>query len=287
MEIMAGAVFQLQAPASPQPETDRFGALDALEGRSPVLDMHEQQINIPAGFLPIASAASKRSSWGAPSPSPNSMAMVGGKGASDLGMLLEEEEGSGDEVAEEASLSLSPAPTTRRRPVSLFLPSNPKPQIPNAYGTTSDMPSPSEDDSPIHFPSMTPKRGLRTLSMSTTATSPSPTTSEATKRLGLRSLTLTGPADPTSPTLQTKRRSLISGPSSAASTSSSNANSRVARRSTVSMGPLTAGKRSSIAYRSAASTASASDVGFGFGDLVMEGDFSVRPRIALLSSTGR
>ena len=101
-------------------EEERKNALSALEGR---LRAPSEAIELPSlDALPTAakssssaagaaqsgsSRESKRASWNG-----NTIANIGGKGATNLGMLVEEEEEEEEEEAEEGNDSLSPLPTS-------------------------------------------------------------------------------------------------------------------------------------------------------------------------------
>ena len=193
---------------------ERTMALQTLEGR---LTAETEAIELPAEDSTAAAAIAaatnasskvdKRASWNG-----NPLANVGGKGATDLGMLIEEEEeedneGHGREKSQPSpskSSKLSPyrAPPLsasnalrKQRPSSLIFP--PSRSLPfganhgnsaRSQARNSDPVSPTESIPPLQ------KSGFKGLSLASSVSSPNLSDNKALRRLsGLRSLTLASP----------------------------------------------------------------------------------------------
>lgn len=269
-EASSSAMDERSISETSEEEQERKNALSALEGR---LRAPSEAIELPSlDALPklspnslvgtaSSSRESKRASWNG-----NTIANVGGKGAIDLGMLVEEEE---EDEEEEGNDSLSPLPTAaasapaaqrstspltgtkRQRPSSLvFPPARSLPFGGSSFKSESPL-SPSEAPAASSSSSYISPRATsssarsapRPLSLSTASVA-SPTASDGSlksaRRLsGLRSLTLTSPEHVLQ--RQHQQGGEVASPSS---TASSAVRSSFAKRHSVAVGNTSASDRS-------------------------------------------
>ena len=198
-------------------QEERSMALQALEGRltaeTDTIELPTMESLSPAAMAAAANAASKadkRASWNG-----NPLADVGGKGATNLGMLVEEEEEEDSEGREfggpkapmNSSMQVSPrrAPPSsatnvsnasrKQRPSSLIFPPSRSLPFGENHGIARRFNSPMNDlVSPTEQVPPPLKMAPRALSLSSSVSSPSLTDNKALRRLsGLRSLTLSSP----------------------------------------------------------------------------------------------